>query len=87
MKNPVSNSNSNEGNSARPRARGVLGWVGGNPPEGIFITIGRLATLYYFVHFLVILPVLGKLEQALPLPVSIGQGVLTPVPGGSWPLA
>jgi quinol-cytochrome oxidoreductase complex cytochrome b subunit len=30
----------------------VLGWVGGNPPEGMFIAIDRVATLYYFIHFL-----------------------------------
>ncbi|BBK35677.1 cytochrome b [Allostella sp. ATCC 35155] len=57
----------------------VLGWVGGNPPEGAFIVIGRIATAYYFLHFLVILPLLGKLERPLPLPASIAQPVL---PGG-----
>ncbi|BBK40767.1 cytochrome b [Allostella vacuolata] len=57
----------------------VLGWVGGNPPEGAFIVIGRLATVYYFLHFLVILPLLGKLERPLPLPASIAEPVL---PGG-----
>ena len=57
----------------------VLGWVGGNPPEGAFIVIGRIATVYYFLHFLVILPLLGKLERPLPLPASIAQPVL---PGG-----
>ena len=33
-------------------------------------------TLYYFLHFLVILPILGKLERPLPLPESISQPVL-----------
>jgi ubiquinol-cytochrome c reductase cytochrome b/c1 subunit len=67
----------------------VLGWVGGNPPEGMFIAIGRAATLYYFVHFLVILPILGKLERPLPLPVSISDAMLRTrgervmAPGGS----
>ncbi|WP_374447149.1 cytochrome bc complex cytochrome b subunit [Stella sp.] len=54
----------------------VLGWVGGNPPEGAFIVIGRIATAYYFLHFLVILPLLGKLERPLPLPTSIAQPVM-----------
>jgi quinol-cytochrome oxidoreductase complex cytochrome b subunit len=54
----------------------VLGWVGGNPPEGAFIAIGRVATSYYFVHFFVILPILGKLERPLPLPVSISEALL-----------
>ncbi|MGE0716317.1 MAG: cytochrome bc complex cytochrome b subunit [Alphaproteobacteria bacterium] len=57
----------------------ILGWVGANPPEGAFIVIGRLATFWYFLHFLVILPILGKLERPLPLPTSISTPVL---PGG-----
>jgi hypothetical protein len=54
----------------------VLGWVGGNPPEGKFILIGRVATLYYFVHFLVVLPLLSKFERPLPVPPSISEAVL-----------
>jgi ubiquinol-cytochrome c reductase cytochrome b/c1 subunit len=54
----------------------VLGYVGANPPEGWLPTIGLLATLYYFAHFLVILPLLGKLERPLPLPDSINAPVL-----------
>lgn len=30
----------------------VLGWVGAHRPEGIYILIGRVATFYYFFHFL-----------------------------------
>ena len=37
------------------------------------MVIGRVATAYYFLHFLVILPVLGKLERPLPLPESISR--------------
>jgi ubiquinol-cytochrome c reductase cytochrome b subunit len=59
----------------------ILGWVGANRPEGMFIVIGRLATLYYFVHFLIILPILGKMERPRPLPVSISSAVL----GGGRP--
>ena len=55
----------------------VLAWVGANPPEGKFIVIGRLATFYYFVQFLVVLPLLGKFERPLPLPPSISEAVLT----------
>ena len=35
--------------------------------------LGRVGTLYYFLHFLVILPILGKLERPLPLPESISR--------------
>ena len=54
----------------------VLGWVGSKPAEGIYIIISRLATLYYFVHFLILLPLLGKFEKNRPLPQSIGKPVL-----------
>ena len=57
----------------------VLGWVGGNPPEGIFVIIGQIATLYYFAHFLVLLPLLSFIETPRPLPTSISEPVL----GGS----
>ena len=43
----------------------------------------RRAPLYYFLHFLVILPVLGKLERPLPLPESISRPVIG---GGGGPL-
>ena len=54
----------------------VLGWVGSKPAEGIYIIVSRIATLYYFLHFLIILPLLGKFERNRPLPESIGKPVL-----------
>ena len=33
-------------------------------------------TAYYFFHFLILLPVLGKIERPLPLPPSIADAVL-----------
>jgi len=54
----------------------VLGWAGGKPPEGIYLIAGRLATAYYFFHFLVILPILSRFEPSPPLPMSISQPVL-----------
>ena len=38
--------------------------------------LSQVATLYYFFHFLILLPVLGKLERPLPLPNSIAESVL-----------
>lgn len=49
----------------------LLGHVGANQPEGINIYLGIFGTIYYFAHFLVIMPVLGKYEEPLPLPESI----------------
>ena len=54
----------------------VLGWVGGNPPEGIFVIIGQIATLYYFAHFLILMPLLSVIETPRPLPTSIAEPVL-----------
>jgi ubiquinol-cytochrome c reductase cytochrome b subunit len=54
----------------------VLGVVGANPPEGGWLILGRIATVYYFLHFLVILPLIGVLETPRPLPASISDAVL-----------
>jgi ubiquinol-cytochrome c reductase cytochrome b/c1 subunit len=63
----------------------TLGWCGMNKPEGIFVILSRIAALYYFAHFLVILPILGKLERPLPLPESISRPVLGGRGGGPMP--
>ncbi len=60
----------------------LLGYVGSNQPVGIFILLGRFATAYYFIHFLVLMPVLGVVERPLPLPESISKRVLG---GGALP--
>ena len=49
----------------------------------MFSTVKPWATAYYFLHFLVILPVLGFKEKTLPIPLSITEPVL----GGSANLA
>jgi ubiquinol-cytochrome c reductase cytochrome b/c1 subunit len=54
----------------------VLGFCGANPPEGFWVPLARVATLYYFFHFIVLLPILGKIERPLPLPPSIADAVL-----------
>jgi ubiquinol-cytochrome c reductase cytochrome b subunit len=64
----------------------VLMWVGGKPAEGHYILIARLATAYYFLYFLVLLPLLGRIERPLPLPESIARPVLRgggPLPAGA----
>ena len=53
----------------------VLGYVGGNPAEGVFIVFGRLATALYFLFFLT-LPLIGWFEQPKALPNSIATAVL-----------
>ena len=61
----------------------VLGYIGAMPAEGIYVLVGRLATVWYFLHFLVFLPVLSVAETPRPLPQSIS----TPVFGGSGAMA
>jgi ubiquinol-cytochrome c reductase cytochrome b subunit len=51
----------------------ALGWAGAQLPEGVPLQVGRIATAYYFVHFLIFLPLLSYIEQPLPLPESISQ--------------
>ena len=54
----------------------ILGYMGAMPAEGIYLLIARVATAYYFIHFLIILPLLGKKERTLNIPLSITDPVL-----------
>ena len=53
----------------------LLGYLGGKPAEGVYVIWSRLATAYYFVHFLLILPLLSVVENTRPLPASISMPV------------
>jgi quinol-cytochrome oxidoreductase complex cytochrome b subunit len=54
----------------------ALGYVGSQPPAGFVVTLGQVATFYYYLHFLVLMPLIGKIERPRPLPISIGTAVL-----------
>jgi ubiquinol-cytochrome c reductase cytochrome b subunit len=54
----------------------ILGWCGGAPAEEPYVIISQIATIYYFAHFLIILPLISKFETTLPLPNSISESVL-----------
>ena len=54
----------------------ALGYVGSQPPAGFVVTLGQIATFYYYLHFLVLMPLIGKIERPRPLPISIGTAVL-----------
>ena len=54
----------------------VLGYVGAMPAEGLYLLVARVATAYYFIHFLIILPFLGLTEKTNPIPLSISEPVL-----------
>lgn len=57
-----------------------LGYLGGSPADGglfgiPFSLLGFLATSYYYGFFLVVLPVLSRIEKSKPLPKSIHDAV------------
>jgi ubiquinol-cytochrome c reductase cytochrome b subunit len=54
----------------------ILGYCGGAPAEEPYVMISQIATIYYFAHFLIILPIVSKTERTLPLPNSIAESVL-----------
>ena len=43
----------------------VLGWVGQKPVNDIYIYVGQIATVYYFLFFLILIPVVGIIEAKL----------------------
>jgi ubiquinol-cytochrome c reductase cytochrome b/c1 subunit len=64
-----------------------LGYLGSRPAEGGYVIAARILTAYYFIHFLVVLPLLGLFEKTKPLPNSIAEEVLKKGPpiGASAP--
>ena len=58
----------------------LLGYVGGHPPEGILVTLGQIGTAYYFIHFLILIPLIGIFEKPMPLPDSIASAVVSDKP-------
>jgi len=40
-------------------------WIGSQHPETPFVEIGQISTAFYFAWFLVIVPILGIIENTL----------------------
>jgi len=57
-------------------AMAVLFYCGGAPAEEPYVMLSQVATAYYFLHFLVILPLVSWFERPEPLPFSITEAVL-----------
>jgi ubiquinol-cytochrome c reductase cytochrome b subunit len=55
-----------------------LGYLGGQPAEGVYVAWAQICTAYYFAYFLIILPLLGLFEQPKPMPKTIAEAVLKP---------
>jgi ubiquinol-cytochrome c reductase cytochrome b subunit len=64
----------------------LLGWLGAKPAEGGYVIATRFATAWYFIHFLVVLPLLGLFETPRPLPSSIAETVLGKRGGAGMPV-
>jgi ubiquinol-cytochrome c reductase cytochrome b/c1 subunit len=59
----------------------MLGYVGSQPVDAMLyavplVWLGRLGTLYYFVHFWILVPLIGLTETPKPMPASIAKAVL-----------
>ena len=54
----------------------ILGICGMKPAAEPWVRLGQLASAYYFAHFLIILPIVSRIERPLPLPNSITEAVL-----------
>lgn len=54
----------------------ILGICGAKPADAPWTYIAQAATAYYFLHFLVIIPLLSFFEKTRPLPTSISEPVL-----------
>ena len=64
----------------------LLGYLGAQPPEGIYVIAGRILTFCYFAYFLILLPLLSRIEKPRPLPNSIADDVLAKTGRRSAPM-
>ena len=43
----------------------ILGWVGQKPVKDVYVIVGQVATVFYFLFFLVLIPLIGIIESRL----------------------
>jgi quinol-cytochrome oxidoreductase complex cytochrome b subunit len=65
----------------------ILGYVGSKPVDAFLfntpiplVWLGRIGTAYYFLHFLIVMPIVGLIETPKPVPDSIAKSVLATTP-------
>jgi len=65
----------------------ILGYVGSKPVDAFLfntpiplVWLGRIGTAYYFLHFLIVMPIVGLIETPKPMPDSIAKSVLATTP-------
>ncbi len=54
----------------------MLMYLGAQSAEGIYVILSKVGTAYYFGYFLIILPLLARIETPKPLPNSISEAIL-----------
>ncbi|MCF6301732.1 MAG: cytochrome b N-terminal domain-containing protein [Devosiaceae bacterium] len=54
----------------------MLTYLGAQAAEGTVLFLSKVGTAYYFAYFLIILPLVSRLEKPDPLPASISESVL-----------
>jgi ubiquinol-cytochrome c reductase cytochrome b subunit len=63
----------------------LLGYCGMQPPNQPWVLLSQLGAIYYFAHFLIIIPLISAFEKPDPLPTSITEAVLGKAKTGSAP--
>jgi ubiquinol-cytochrome c reductase cytochrome b subunit len=51
----------------------VLGWIGQKPVKDIYVVVGQVSTIFYFLFFVILIPVIGILETKLLFYKSFGS--------------
>jgi ubiquinol-cytochrome c reductase cytochrome b/c1 subunit len=64
----------------------LLGYLGSQPPEGIYVIAGRILTVCYFAYFLIVLPLLSRIETPRATPNSIADVVLAKTGSKATPM-
>ncbi len=54
----------------------ALGYLGSRPAEGGYVIASQIFTFAYFAHFLIILPLVSKLEKPKQIPPSIADAII-----------
>lgn len=53
----------------------ILMWIGSQHPNSPYVEIGQIATAFYFSWFLVIIPVIGIIENSL-FDLTLSEGAI-----------
>ena len=43
----------------------LLGWIGQKPVKDVYVLVGQVATVFYFLFFVALIPAIGTLETKL----------------------